>query len=186
MHRPEVLFLDEPTTGLDPQSRNALWDQLRGLSRDGTTVFLTTQYLEEADRACDRVVILDGGRLVRVGTPASLKEEVGGGRLAVTLGDEADRPRAARALGSLPGLVRLDRGGAGDPVVAHVRVARASAAPVAGLLGAEGIGVAALDQAQASLDDVFLRYTGDRPRAEPALAGAVSSVFAAAHGRRRR
>jgi len=186
VHRPEVLFLDEPTTGLDPQSRNALWDHLRGLSRDGTTVFLTTQYLEEADRACDRVVILDGGRLVRVGTPALLKEEVGGGRLAVTLRDESDRPRAARALGSLPGLVRLEPGGAGDPVVASVRDARASAAPVVGLLSAEGIGVAALDQAQASLDDVFLRYTGDRPRAEPSPAGAVSSVFAAAHGRRRR
>ena len=187
VHRPEVLFLDEPTTGLDPQSRNALWHQLRGLSRDGgTTVFLTTQYLEEADRACDRVAILDGGRLVRVGTPASLKEEVGGGRLAVMLGDEADRPRATRALGYLPGLVRLEPGGAGDPVVAYVRDARASAAPVVGLLSAEGIGVAALDQAQASLDDVFLRYTGDRPRAEPALAGAVSSVFVAAHGRRRR
>ena len=67
-----------------------------------------------------------------------------------------------------------------------MRDARASAAPVAGLLGAVGIGVAALDQAQASLDDVFLRYTGDRPRAEHSLAGAVSSVFAAAHGRRRR
>ena len=77
MHRPEVLFLDEPTTGLDPQSRNALWDQLRGLSRDGTTVFLTTQYLEEADRACDLVAIIDAGKVVAEGPPHALKADLG-------------------------------------------------------------------------------------------------------------
>jgi daunorubicin resistance ABC transporter ATP-binding subunit len=186
VHRPAVLFLDEPTTGLDPQSRNALWAQLRELSREGTTVFLTTQYLEEADRVCDRVAIIDEGRLVRVGTPGSLKEEVGGGSLRLTLHDETDRGPAVRALASLPGLARVEPGGPGDPLVVFVRDARSAVAPLIRLLDEEGIRVAALEQAQASLDDVFLRYTGDRPRVEAKVVGAVSSIFAAAHGRRRR
>jgi len=184
--RPAVLFLDEPTTGLDPQSRNALWAQLRDLSREGTTVFLTTQYLEEADRVCNRVAIIDQGRLVRVGTPGSLKEEVGGGSLKLTLQEETDRGQAARILDSLPGLARIEPGGPGDPLVIFVRDARTAVAPLIQLLDEEGIRVAALEQAQASLDDVFLRYTGERPRVEARVDGAVSSVFAAAHGRKRR
>jgi ABC-2 type transport system ATP-binding protein len=186
VHRPAVLFLDEPTTGLDPQSRTALWAQLAGLRRDGTTVFLTTQYLEEADRACDRVAILNDGRLVTVGTPASLKEQAGGGSLRVSLRGEPGRWRAAVVLGSMPGVVRVKPGEPGEPLVVYVRDARASTAPLIRLLDAEGIGVTAVEQAQASLDEVFLAYTGDRPRAEPAVTGAVSSVFTAAHGRRRR
>jgi ABC-2 type transport system ATP-binding protein len=184
--RPAVLFLDEPTTGLDPQSRTALWAQLAGLRRDGTTVFLTTQYLEEADRACDRVAILDDGHLVTVGTPASLKEQAGGGSLAVSLREEPDRARAAVAAGSMPGVARVRPGEPGEPLAVYVRDARASIAPLIRLLDAEGIGVTAVEQAQATLDEVFLAFTGDRPRAEPAVTGAVSSVFAAAHGRRRR
>jgi ABC-2 type transport system ATP-binding protein len=136
VHRPAVLFLDEPTAGLDPQSRNSLWAQLRDLARYGTTVFLTTQYLEEADRACDRVAILDGGRLVKTGTPAALKDEVGGGRLAVTLRDRADRARAARALGALPGLARVVPAGPAGLLVVYVRDARASIAPLIRLLDA--------------------------------------------------
>jgi ABC-type multidrug transport system ATPase subunit len=184
VHRPAVLFLDEPTTGLDPQSRNALWAQLRELSREGMTVLLTTQYLEEADRACDRVAILDAGRLVAVGTPASLKQEVGGGRLALTLGDEAGRARAAAALRSCPGVTRVEPGAAGGVVLVYVTDPSADLVPVVRLLDAEGVPVAAVEQARASLDDVFLRYTGRRPRAEARVRGAVSGVFAAAHGRR--
>jgi ABC-2 type transport system ATP-binding protein len=186
VHRPSVLFLDEPTTGLDLQSRRALWDRLRQLSGEGVTVFLTTQYLEEADRACDRVAILDQGQLVRVGTPAALKEEVGGGRLVVTISDPADRGRAADALASSESVVRVQQDGQpGGRLVVYVRDAPASVAAVIGLLAAERVRITGVEQAQASLDDVFLRYTGNRPRAEPRIQGAVSSMFAAAHGRRR-
>ena len=76
VHRPEVLFLDEPTTGLDPSSRLTVWDEVRRINQQGTTVFLTTQYLEEADALCDRLAIIDGGEIVREGTPASLKAEL--------------------------------------------------------------------------------------------------------------
>jgi ABC-2 type transport system ATP-binding protein len=83
VHEPRVLFLDEPTTGLDPLSRRAIWDEVRALNRDGTTVFLTTQYLEEADLLADRVAILDGGRIVETGTPAQLKAGVGSDTLVL-------------------------------------------------------------------------------------------------------
>jgi ABC-2 type transport system ATP-binding protein len=76
VHEPEVLFLDEPTTGLDPASRLTIWDELRRINERGTTIFLTTQYLEEADQLCDRLAIIDGGRVVREGTPESLKAEL--------------------------------------------------------------------------------------------------------------
>jgi ABC-2 type transport system ATP-binding protein len=185
VHRPAVLFLDEPTSGLDPQSRNALWGLLRHLSQEGTTVFLTTQYLEEADRACDRVAILDQGHLVKVGTPHALKQEVGGGRLVLTIADEVGSARAARALASSPDVTRLQPGRPGDPLVVYVDDTRASVAPVVRMLEAEGVDVAGVEQSQASLDDVFLRYTGERPRVEARVEGAVSSMFAAAHGRRR-
>jgi ABC-2 type transport system ATP-binding protein len=185
VHRPAVLFLDEPTSGLDPQSRNALWGLLRHLSQEGTTVFLTTQYLEEADRTCDRVAILDQGKLVKVGTPEALKQEVGGGRLVLTIADEVGSARAARALGSSPEVTRVQSGRTGDPLVVYVDDARASVAPLLRLLEAEGVEIAGVDQAPASLDDVFLRYTGERPRVEAKVEGATSSMFAAAHGRRR-
>ena len=76
VHEPEVLFLDEPTTGLDPASRLTIWEELRRINAQGTTVFLTTQYLEEADQLCDRIAIIDKGRIVRQGTPAELKSDL--------------------------------------------------------------------------------------------------------------
>jgi ABC-2 type transport system ATP-binding protein len=89
VHEPEVLFLDEPTTGLDPASRVTIWEEVRRINERGTTVFLTTQYLEEADQLCDRLAIIDGGRIVRAGTPAQLKHELRRrlGRVDVTLDD---------------------------------------------------------------------------------------------------
>ena len=136
IHEPEVLFLDEPTTGLDPTSRTTLWDEVRRLRDEGTTVFLTTQYLEEADQLADRVGIIDHGRLVAEGTPAALKAEVGSPHLDITLlgdgagcrgrgprgravrapvRDDAGRPRVAagrrRRRGDRPGRARAGRGG---------------------------------------------------------------------------
>ena len=99
VHRPQVLFLDEPTTGLDPRSRQAVWQVVTDLIGSGVTVFLTTQYLEEADRLADRVAVLDGGRVVADGPPARLKEQVAGQRLDLVLADAAafERPTGASA-----------------------------------------------------------------------------------------
>jgi ABC-2 type transport system ATP-binding protein len=130
VHRPAVVFLDEPTTGLDPQSRNALWEYLRRPAGDGITIFLTTQYLAEADRACDRVAILDGGRLIKTGTPDALKIEIGAGRLVLTLASDDSRERAAAVLAGCPGVVRVEPGDAGDRLVLHVHDVGGSVAPV--------------------------------------------------------
>jgi ABC-2 type transport system ATP-binding protein len=103
VHEPAVLFLDEPTTGLDPQSRANLWDHIRALSQGGTTVFLTTHYLEEADALCDRLVIIDHGQIVAGGTPRELKQEVAGDAIVISLRNEAqDAERAAAVLGREP------------------------------------------------------------------------------------
>jgi ABC-2 type transport system ATP-binding protein len=96
---PQVLFLDEPTTGLDPVSRSSLWEDVRRLARQGTTVVLTTQYLEEADRLADRIAFLVGGRIVAEGSPAELKAALGSERMDVTVGDRCDLAAAARVLG---------------------------------------------------------------------------------------
>ena len=183
VHRPAVVFLDEPTTGLDIQSRTGLWEELRRLSREeGTTVFLTTQYLQEADRACDRVAIIDAGRLVTVGAPAELKAAVGGGRLVLGLEDEVMRGRAAGLLEGLPGVVGVT---AGDPLVVSVADAYRNLAPLLAALERAGIEPSSVVQSQVSLDDVFLAYTGRQPRSEPPRRGATSGIFAVAHGRGR-
>ena len=125
---PQVVFLDEPTVGLDPRSRQAMWDTVAGLAGEGVTVFLTTQYLEEADRLADRVAVLDGGRIVAEGTPAELKRRVADQRLELTLAD-ADAYAAAalaldgRALRGRPGAAR-DRGGHRRQRRARARAAR--------------------------------------------------------------
>src|SRR3989441_5385854 len=106
VHSPEVLFLDEPTTGLDPASRRTVWDEVARINDVGTTVFLTTQYLEEADRLCDRLAIIDGGRIVAEGTPERLKAEVGHDVVSVSL-DGAGAAATRAALGDLPGLERV-------------------------------------------------------------------------------
>lgn len=184
VHRPAVLFLDEPTTGLDPQSRNAVWALLRELSAQGTTVFLTTQYLEEADRACDRVAIIDEGRLVTTGTPIALKAEVGGGRILLSFADAADAAKATPVLEAWTGVTRLHTNAEGSLTV-YVDDPRRTIAPLLRLLERKGIRVDGIDQTQVTLDDVFLRFTGEHPRTEARIEGAVSGMFRAVHGRRR-
>src|SRR4029453_5447352 len=108
-----ALFLDEPTTGLDPQARNGLWDELRALSAAGTTILLTTQYLEEADRLCRRVAILDRGRILTIGTPTALKDAVGEDRVTLTLAEPRDpdqRALAQRVAGQIPGVLDIQDG----------------------------------------------------------------------------
>jgi ABC-2 type transport system ATP-binding protein len=155
VHEPRVLFLDEPTTGLDPVSRKAIWEEVEKLNDEGTTVFLTTQYLEEADMLADRVGIIDDGRIVAEGTPTSLKAEIGQPRLEVRLTDA--EPEAAEGALARFGNVLPSRDG-----VALVELERGAAevAPVVRALDEAGLAVESLDLVQPTLDDVFVAKTG--------------------------
>jgi ABC-2 type transport system ATP-binding protein len=167
IHNPQVLFLDEPTTGLDPSSRLTLWAEVRRLRDEGTTVFLTTQYLEEADQLADRVAIIQSGRIVAEGTPAALKAEVGRPHLNVTLAGEPDL-EMARDVATRFGDHRPAADGA------HLSIALAGGAtevaPVVRALDEAGLLVASLELEQPTLDDVFLAKTGEHLEgdAEPA------------------
>ncbi|WP_037601946.1 daunorubicin resistance protein DrrA family ABC transporter ATP-binding protein [Streptacidiphilus rugosus] len=153
---PRLIFLDEPTTGLDPRSRRDLWAIIRGLVADGVTVFLTTQYLEEADRLADRIAVLDRGKLVAEGTPAELKRLVPGGHVTLRFADEA---RLAEAALVLPVIARDDDALTlqipGDGGVGSLET-------LLGRLRAASIQVEELTVHTPDLDDVFLALTGDR------------------------
>jgi daunorubicin/doxorubicin transport system ATP-binding protein len=155
---PDLLILDEPTTGLDPRSRNQVWDIVRVLVAEGTTVLLTTQYLDEADQLADRLAIVDHGRVIAEGTRGALKASVGGGSLHVRVRDVDQRPAAAGVLAAcVAGDVHLDSDPAGL-TVADVDAEHAARALAS--LGAAGIAVAELALGQPSLDEVFLAFTG--------------------------
>jgi ABC-2 type transport system ATP-binding protein len=156
VHEPRVLFLDEPTTGLDPVSRKTIWEEVRALNEEGTTVFLTTQYLEEADQLADNVGIIDSGRIVAEGTPESLKADLGNPHVRLTLaeGSIARAEEICRRIGKLlppkdarSVLVEVENGAADIP-----RVVRA--------LDDAGIGVESLELVRPTLDDVFVAKTG--------------------------
>jgi ABC-2 type transport system ATP-binding protein len=156
VHRPRLLFLDEPTTGVDPTSRAALWEELRRLQRDGVSLFLTTHYLEEADRLCDRLAIVDRGVIVARGTPDELKAEVGADVVTVGLSD-SQAPSAADVLGSL-GRVRI--AGSGRSIALELTDGASAVAGIVERLRGAGIVPATITVARPTLDDVFLRYTG--------------------------
>jgi ABC-2 type transport system ATP-binding protein len=156
VHYPRILFLDEPTTGLDIQSRTALWAEVGRLAReDGVTVFLTTQYLEEADVLAGRIGIIDQGRIVAEGTPAALKAEVGRPTVVVTPADPAERERTAAILAPFGDSVN-----APDGVAVRLRSSEADLAGIVRALDAEKLKVEQLQLHQPSLDDVFLAKTG--------------------------
>jgi ABC-2 type transport system ATP-binding protein len=159
VHSPEVLFLDEPTTGLDPASRLAVWDEVRRINAVGTTVFLTTQYLEEADQLCDRVAIIDNGRIVAEGTPESLKAQMGHDVVTVDLAG-ADAVRVEAAVAGIPGLERVVT--EADALALYVEDGAGSIAEIVRRLDRADINVGAIAVARPSLDDVFLRATGRR------------------------
>jgi ABC-2 type transport system ATP-binding protein len=157
VHTPEVLFLDEPTTGLDPVSRKAIWEEVRKLNQEGTTVFLTTQYLEEADQLADRVGIISGGKLVAEGTPEVLKAEVGRPHLELRLVEQQGKETRAQAVMARFGTPLPARDG-----ILMVEIERGSSeiGPIIVALNEEGIDVESLDFVQPSLDDVFVHKTG--------------------------
>ena len=173
VHEPAVLFLDEPSTGLDPQSRANLWDHIRALRERGTTVFLTTHYLQEADVLCDRLMIMDGGQVVAEGTPRALKQQVAGDSILISLkqGDQGTgravpvlrQESYVRELTVEDGQVRLYVEDGGTALPQLIR-----------LLDKAGVAVRSMSMSEPTLDDVFLRETGrslrdaETPEAGPA------------------
>jgi ABC-2 type transport system ATP-binding protein len=187
VHKPPLLFLDEPTTGLDPQNRNAVWQLLRDLREEGVTIFLTTQYMEEADQLSDRLAIIDHGRIVVTGSPSHLKEEIGGDVITLTLPDDAGdqvRERALAALTAFPG--------AGEPTVFDhsvalpVKDAGRALSDLVRRLDERDVPISELSLTTPTLDQVFLKYTGERLRVEETSGKVTSSTFAVTAGRRRR
>ncbi|HJR18550.1 MAG TPA: ATP-binding cassette domain-containing protein [Actinomycetota bacterium] len=170
MHMPKLLFLDEPTTGLDPQNRRAMWNEISKLNREGTTIFLTTQYMEEADTLCKRLAVIDHGMIVSEGSPAALKAELGGEVL--TLSFPTDDPeklasliaRSAEILRGIEGLAEVRE--ADRTVMANIKTGSKDVLPQA----LRAIEDAALDARIAvsppTLDDVFMKITGHALREE--------------------
>ena len=163
---PEVIFLDEPTTGLDPRSRNQVWELVRRIAAEGTTVLLTTQYLDEADRLAERMAVIDHGRVIAEGTSRELKSSIGSNSLRLRLGDAAQRPRALEVVqrvlgdGVFPGA---------EPLELTARVdSPLQAAGVLSALGEAGVDVAQLAVGDPSLDEVFLALTGRPPESAAA------------------
>ncbi len=175
IHRPEVLFLDEPTLGLDVQTRRRIWDYIRLLrEREGITVFMTTHYMEEADQLCDRIAIMDHGRIVAIGTPSELKAGIGGDLLTVdiTTGRRGTRDGGVQPDGdgglqdlllTVPGIKQASRASDGRWVLVADRGEEAAPA-VLEAVGRHGLRVNYLAMKKPTLDDVFLHYTGRQLR----------------------
>ena len=160
---PPILFLDEPTTGLDPQSRSGLWEVLRELVSEGTTLVLTTQYLEEADHLADEIVVVDKGKVIAAGTPTQLKDQAGQASVVVTLTNAADLDRAEELMSSCCAEVHVERGSRRLTAQAG---GLADMTRIAGVFETSGIELDDLGLARPSLDDVFLHLTGHRAEGE--------------------
>ncbi len=166
-HQPPLLFLDEPTTGLDPQSRAHLWEEIRKLRTQGTTVFLTTHYLDEADALCDRLCIIDDGMIVAEGTPDVLKRQVAGDVVTLGLDSLNGALLQAQALLSKQSFVRemqVDK----DQLRLYVERGEQALPLILRVLDGAGLGLQTIALARPSLDDVFLRQTGRSLREEEA------------------
>ncbi len=174
---PQVLFLDEPTTGLDPRARSELWEVLDGLVGGGTTILLTTQYLEEADRLADEIVVVDHGRIIARGDARSLKRQVGGDQLHVVCADPDDLPAVVFAVERVAeARAQVDVGA--RSVTAPAAGGVAAIAELAGTLAQEGVTVEDIGLRQPTLDDAFLKLTGKPAEsAQPAETGDDAAVL---------
>ncbi|CAN5838827.1 daunorubicin resistance protein DrrA family ABC transporter ATP-binding protein [soil metagenome] len=161
---PELMFLDEPTTGLDPRSRNQVWDIIRALVAEETTILLCTQYLEEADQLADGIAVIDNGKVIAEGTPGQLKASVGSGALHVRLLDPGQRPVAAQALERILGAVNVES----DPASLSAPCSDGDrGAEAVAELARSGVRIADFSLGQPSLDEVFLALTGHPAEAAP-------------------
>jgi ABC-2 type transport system ATP-binding protein len=167
---PQVLFLDEPTTGLDPRSRNWLWEAVRTLVRDGTTVLLTTQYLEEADQLADRISVIDAGRVVAEGTSDELKSKIGGDRIEVVVHDAAELDAAAEIVGRVCAATP-DRDTETRQLSAPVTDRVAALADVMRALVDAGIAVEDIGLRRPTLDEAFLHLTGGQAAKATGMGG---------------
>jgi ABC-2 type transport system ATP-binding protein len=169
IHEPPLLFMDEPTTGLDPQSRANLWQHIRGLRDEhGVTVFLTTHYLDEADALCDRILVIDHGEIVAVGTPDELKRDVSGDRVALQLNDPARLASARAVLEHVPGVNVLRA--EGDLLDFSLPDASTALPGLLAALASAGVVLAGIEVRRPTLDDVFLSLTGRALRDQPIAA----------------
>lgn len=170
IHRPRLLFLDEPTTGLDPQSRLVIWEHLEQLNRDGVTMFLTTQTMEEADRLCGRIAIIDQGEIVAQGSPRTLKEEVGGDVITVAIESADQDEHAAQTIKAQTLLKERQFASAvdigDDGLIIHVRDGSIAVPDLLRLFYENRIFVTNISVDTPTLDDVFLKYTGRKIRSE--------------------
>ena len=176
IHDPKLIFLDEPTTGLDPQARANLWEHIRGLRDRGATIFLTTHYLDEADALCDRILVIDHGRIVASGTPENLKEQVSGDAVRLRLADGAQAPAVMKIVRELDGAGEVETS---DDVVGF-RIPRGGSV-LPGLLrsiDAQGIELHGVEVHRPTLDDVFLTMTGRSLRDEDTAPEAVEETAA--------
>ncbi len=159
VHQPQVLFLDEPSTGLDPQNRANLWEHIERLRQLGTTIFLTTHYLEEADALCDRLIIMDHGEVVAEGTPRALKHDVSGDSVVLDLhADDGTLTRASGLVAAEPYVRELSVDG--TQLRCYVEDGGTALPSLLRLLDREGIGLRSIQLSEPTLDDVFLRHTG--------------------------
>ena len=174
VHRPRILFLDEPTTGLDPQSRLSIWEYLTALNNDGMTIFMTTQVMDEADSLCETLAIIDQGKIVADGTPDSLKAELGSDVLQFVLGDdqfaEAERVLTTSELSE-------STTGEGNDLSVTVKDGSAAAPEIMKILHANGVTVQSVSIAKPTLDDVFLKHTGRSIRDDDTSGDGVENAW---------
>jgi ABC-2 type transport system ATP-binding protein len=176
IHKPKLLFLDEPTTGLDPQSRAAIWGYLQKLNKDeGITIFLTTQYLEEADRLCKRLSIIDSGKIVASGSPTKLKREIGADSIRISLENcQKDSFRAKEIIKTMTDVTDIME--SEECLTVYAKNAGLLIADIVRALDSSDIRLASVTFSSPSLDDVFMKHTGKRIRTEE-LVKAPSRMF---------
>ncbi|MGA2387080.1 MAG: ATP-binding cassette domain-containing protein [Candidatus Bathyarchaeia archaeon] len=166
VHKPKILFLDEPTTGLDPQSRAAIWSYLEKLNKEeDITIFLTTQYLEEADKLCKRLSIIDAGKIVASGSPIELKRQIGADSIRISLENcQKDGPNAKELIKTMTDVTEIID--SEECLTVYAKNAGLLIADIVRALDSSGIRIASVTFSSPSLDDVFMKHTGRRIRAE--------------------